>query len=419
MARPADMRRLLMVAYHFPPLAGSSGIQRTLRFVQHLPRYGWEPLVLTARPTAYERTSTDLESAVPSQVVVRRALAFDTARHLAVGGRYLASWARPDRWISWKFDAVRQGMRMVRELKPDAIWSTYPIATAHLIGTELRRRSGLPWIADFRDPMAQDGYPADPVTRRHYAAIERMAVEQASCAMFTTPGAARIYGDRYPASASRITVLENGYDEDSFAAAERRETDRRPLNAQCVTLLHSGIVYPSERDPTELFAALAQLAANTSIRPGELKVRFRAAVHDALLQRMARDFGVEAFVETLPAIAYADALEEMLRADGLLVLQASNCNEQIPAKIYEYLRARRPILCLTDPAGDTALVLRRAGVEAIARLDSRDDIARTLGGFVSSVRTHTARLPSPDEVKRASRSGRAQMLADHLDRLVA
>jgi hypothetical protein len=345
-------------------------------------------------------------------------VAFDTARHLAIRGRYLASWARPDRWISWKFDAVRQGMRLVRELKPDAIWSTYPIATAHLIGAALQRRTGLPWLADFRDPMAQDGYPADPVTWRHYAAIERMAVEQASCAMFTTPGAARIYGERYPASASRISVLENGYDEDSFTAAERREADRGALDPQCITLLHSGIVYPSERDPTELFAALAQLAADGSIQPGKLKVRFRAAVHDALLQRMARDFGVEVYVETLPAIAYAEALGEMLRADALLVLQASNCNEQIPAKIYEYLRARRPILCLTDPAGDTATVLRRAGVDTIARLDSRDDIAAALARFVAAVRANTASLPLPEEVRRASRKGRAKMLADHLDRLV-
>ena len=75
-----------MVAYHFPPLAGSSGIQRTLRFVQHLPALGWQPLVLTASPNAYERTSDDLLAEVPAGTVVRRAFALDTARHLQIGG---------------------------------------------------------------------------------------------------------------------------------------------------------------------------------------------------------------------------------------------------------------------------------------------------------------------------------------------
>ena len=81
-------RRLLMIAYHFPPLAGSSGIQRTLRFVRHLPAFGWQPLVLSAHPRAYERTSNDLTEDIPAGTVVRRAFALDTARHLSLGGRY-------------------------------------------------------------------------------------------------------------------------------------------------------------------------------------------------------------------------------------------------------------------------------------------------------------------------------------------
>ncbi|MBX3638145.1 MAG: glycosyltransferase, partial [Rubrivivax sp.] len=127
------MKRLLMVAYHFPPLAGSSGIQRTLRFVQQLPRFGWQPMVLTTQARAYEKTSDDLLPEVPDGTLVCRAFALDTARHLSIGGRYPGRLARPDRWITWRFDAVRQGLRLIREHRPDAIWSTYPIATAHRI----------------------------------------------------------------------------------------------------------------------------------------------------------------------------------------------------------------------------------------------------------------------------------------------
>lgn len=142
------MKRILMVAYHFPPLAGSSGIQRTLRFVQHLPSLGWEPLVLSADPKAYEQVSNDLLPDVPADTVVRRAFALDTARHLQVAGRYLGWMARPDRWISWKFAGVREGLKLIERFKPDVIWSTYPIATAHVIASTLHRKSGIPWIAD-------------------------------------------------------------------------------------------------------------------------------------------------------------------------------------------------------------------------------------------------------------------------------
>src|SRR5665811_816290 len=136
----ACVKRVLMVAYHFPPLAGSSGIQRTLRFVQHLPSLGWQPLVLSADPRAYEKTGDDLLADVPAGTVVRRAFALDTARHLQLAGRYLGWMARPDRWISWKFAAIREGLKLIEEFKPDAIWSTYPIATAHVIASNLHRK---------------------------------------------------------------------------------------------------------------------------------------------------------------------------------------------------------------------------------------------------------------------------------------
>jgi hypothetical protein len=408
------MNRVLMIAYHFPPLAGSSGIQRTLRFVRHLPGFGWEPLVLSAAPRAYERTSDDLMGDIPPGIVVRRAFALDTARHLAIGGRYIGAMARPDRWVSWKFAAVREGLRMIRQFKPQAIWSTYPIATAHLIGAELQRRSGLPWLADFRDPMAQEGYPTDPLTRRRFWAIEREVLQTARFSTFTTPGAARLYRERYPAAAERVMVLENGYDEESFAAAPPDEA-RQALHPGAVTLLHSGIVYPAERDPTQFFAALGRLKASGVIASGALVVRFRASVHDALLQSLAARYDIGDLIDCQPPVPYRQALAEMLAADGLLVMQAANCNEQIPAKIYEYLRANRPILTLTDPAGDTAATLRQAGATDIVRLDSIDDICAALPGFLDAIRAGRAALPDPQAVAQASRQGRTAELARLLD----
>lgn len=404
-------QRILLIAFHFPPLAGSSGIQRTLGFVRHLPAFGWETIVLSAHPRAYERTSDDLLHALPDDLIVKRAPAWDTSRHLSIRGRYPGTFARPDRWLSWWPGAVWAGMQLIRRLQPSVIWSTYPIATAHLIGASLARLSGLPWIADFRDPMAQDNYPTDGAVWRRFKAIEERAATRAAAWVFTTPGALRYYRQRYPEIQTRMHVIENGYDESMFDALR---PGGEPLIPGRYTLLHSGIVYPSERDPTALFAALHRYKAGGG---PPLTLRFRAAVHDTLLQELAGRYGVEDCVDIQPAIPYRAALAEMLRADALLIMQASNCNDQIPAKLYEYLRAGRPVAGLTDPAGDTARTLHAAGIEAIAPLDDSDAIASLLHGLTGKAGLRTQATASA--IAGASRRGRTEEFARLLARVAA
>ena len=404
-------KRVLMVAFHFPPLVGTSGIERTLRFARYLPEFGWEPEVLTAHARAYDPVG-DLRD-VPSELRVHRAQAFDTARHFAIAGRYPAFLARPDRWMSWRFAAIPAGIRILRRFRPHAIWSTYPIATAHAIGAALARFSGLPWVADFRDPMAQDDYPPDPVTWRHFARIEARAVRNAYRSVFVTEGAAAEYRERYPECRERIRVIENGYDEQSFAGLAIPPA--HASNTGRIVIVHSGIVYPAERDPTALFAALRSLRDAGRLRPEDVVIRFRAPVHDVLIRDLSERHGVTEFVEVAPRMPYREALAELVAADGLLVLQGANCNRQVPAKLYEYLRARKPVLGLADPSGDTAEVMRHSGIRHIAALEDAGDIAAALECFVDEVRAGTAPIPDAATVRQASRRERTAQLAQLLD----
>lgn len=398
-----------MIAYHFPPQRGSSGIQRTLRFARYLPEFGWTPAVLTVHPRAYEEVDG---SEAPPDLRVRRATAFDAARHFAIRGKYPGIMAVPDRWASWWWGAVPAGLKLVREWRPNVLWSTYPIATAHAIGHTLARLTGLPWVADFRDPMAQDGYPPDRKTWQAFAQIEARTVTRARRSIFATPGAAREYRARYPAHADRIRVIENGYDEELFAGLPKRAHDgpRQPF-----VLLHSGIVYPWERDPTAFFAALAKLASKGTFVPGSFVVRFRAPVHESKLRELTTRFCVSDFVEIAPSIPYRDALAEMLAADALVVLQAANCNEQIPAKFYEYLRAGRPVLGLADPHGDTGQAMRAAGIPYLAALEDGAAIQGVLTQLLDDLRRDVAALPDASFVRGASRRTRSSDLAKMLD----
>jgi hypothetical protein len=175
-------------------------------------------------------------------------------------------------------------------------------------------------------------------------------------------------------------------------------------------------VYPSERDPTQLMQALRLLHDAGTITPGRFKLRFRAPVAEALLNNLAASHGVQVYVEVLPPVPYREALAEMLRADALLVLQASNCNQQIPAKLYEYLRSGRPIVALTDPDGDTAGVLRQAGIETLARLDMPAEIVALIRRMLSG-RPVTVGMAERHWVSTASREARSKELARILDRV--
>lgn len=408
-------KRVLMIAFHYPPVRGSSGVQRTLKFSRYLIDNGWEPIILTAQARAYPDIGSDLLGDIPAGITVTRAFALDSARHLSVRGRYPSFFALPDRWASWWLGAVPAGLRLVRRMKPAAIWSTYPIATAHLIAATLGRLTRLPWIADFRDSMTEADYPREPAVRKVYRRVERTTVAHASHCVFTAPSTLRMYAERYPQVASdRWSCLPNGYDEADFARFPQT-TLHGPGRTGPVVLLHSGILYPVERDPRPLFAALQRLKERRVIGAATLRVRFRATAHDEVIQPLIDQYAIRDVAILEPPVPYAAALEEMCAADGLLVMQASDSNHQIPAKVYEYLRARRPIFAVTDPLGDTASLLRSLGVAHIARLDSAEDIAERLVAFLESLRSGSDSGVDLESVRAFSRQSQARELAHLLD----
>jgi glycosyltransferase involved in cell wall biosynthesis len=420
MVKPQAGRRVLMVAFHFPPQRGSSGIQRTLKFAQYLPRLGWEPLVLTAHPRAHAETTPLAPGSLPAGLVVRRAFALDTSRHLALRGRYTRWLALPDRWVTWCLGAVPAGLALVRQYRPAVLWSTYPIASAHLIGLALHKLTGLPWVADLRDPMLDAVYPADPLSRRMAGWIEARTVRAAARVVCTTPGAVRHYRQLFADVApERFCLIENGYDDEDFDAAEADARASIKPAGSPLTLLHSGIIYPLERDPRPLFAALAALLADGTLSPARFKLVLRAPVHEAFLQQLIIDYGIASLVTIAPPLPYRAALAEMLGADALLLLQAANCNDQVPAKLYEYLRANKPLLALTDPQGDTWAAVRAAGIDTLAPLDDAAAIAMALRQFVAQAAAGTAPL-APESVRRShARSARTVQLAALLDAVAA
>lgn len=413
------MKKALLIAFHFPPQAASSGIQRTLSFSKHLGKHGWEPLVLSANPRAYSAQNPTQLASIPPQMIVRRAFALDTKTHLGYKGRYLEALALPDRWVSWAAGAIPAGMSLIRQHRPQVIWSTFPIATAHLIGLALHRMTGLPWIADFRDPMLQASYPTSHSQRRIYGWIERQTIMRCHTAVFTTHSAMRAYRERFPQlPASKFRVIENGYDEDGFIADLTGAAPPQAEAGSRMTLVHSGVLYQNGRDPRAFLEAIAQLKQQGRVDAARLRVILRAPGAMAEISAKVAKCGVGDIVEVAPPVPYRLALQEMLAADGLLVFQGTPFNTQVPAKIYEYFRARKPILALVDPAGETAHVLRSAGFTDIADMDSAASIAPVLQDFMARAAGGNATIASEELIKSSSRQHRACELAGIFDSAV-
>lgn len=411
------VKRVLMVAFHFPPVIGSSGVQRTLKFSKYLLEHGWEPTVLTVSPWAYRKTRSDQMTEIPKSVRVVRSWAFDASRHMAIRGKYPAMFARPDPWRSWWFSAVPIGLTLARYLKIDLLWSTYPFPTAHMIAGTIHRYSHIPWVADFRDMMVEDNYPHDLRVRSSYRRVEESTISRASRVVMTSPGTKEFYSSRYAREdKKKWVIIRNGYDEENFGEAQAvANTDR----SGPIKIVHSGLLYPSERDPSHFFKAVAQLRDDSFLDASRLQVTLRATGHDEYHANLINKYDIGDLVRIEAGIAYSDALAEMLSADGLLIFQAENCNHQIPAKLYEYFRAGRPILALTDPAGDTAKTMYEAGLSSIARLDSTESIKAGLMEFVQDIERDAAPTIGTDFVSKYSRRAQSAELARLFDDVVA
>lgn len=352
------------------------------------------------------------------QVPVIRSFALDTQRHLSLKGRYFKCMALPDRWSSWALSAAVTGAYLVRKHKVDAIVTTHPIASAVLAGYAIHKLTGKPWIADFRDSMTEDEYPADKQTREVYRWIERKAVKHGSQLIFTARSTIEMYRKRYPQlAADKCMLLSNGYDEEDFEWVGQAEPTHEAISGRATRLLHLGLIYPSERDPRPFFRAVAQLKKEQALTAADVVIDLRASGFEDYYSKIIAELGIGDMIRLLPAIPYPQAIRDAAGSDGLLIFQAANCDHQIPAKAYEYLRLRKPILALTSDTGDTTALFREAGGATIVDLSDEGAIFKALPVFLNALRNGGHPVSDLERVQKYARRNQAMALAQTLTTL--
>jgi glycosyltransferase involved in cell wall biosynthesis len=355
-----ERRKLLLATYHFPP-SSASGSFRLRGFARHLPKFAWDLVVVAPPRGLHEPVDEGLGRQVPPETVV---YPVPHPRNLFARGLRRLRLASESLWLP---RALLACARAVREHRPAAVLTSGPPHFVHLLGRAVKRLYGLPWLADFRDPWCATTPWAQnrSLFARWEAPCERGVMREADTIIANAPRATQELQAAFPKHADKMVTVTNGYDPESFPAPVP------PAGDGPLTLLHAGEVYAG-RDPRPLLDALAALGQGAARgRPVRLVFLGQVSVHGGTLAEEARHRGLDQAVTVEPQVGYGEALQRMARADLLLLLDSPGRKKGVPAKLYEHLGARRPVLALAEPDGDTAWVLRESG--ALHRTAPPDD----------------------------------------------
>ena len=370
-----------MIAFHFPPNS-SIGAQRTFKTAEYLPEFGWDPIVLTAKPSAYD--AIEKTQSIPQKLLnnTYRTAAFDVHRHLTILGKHLGWMAMIDRWTTWIPGAIWQGMKIIKIQKPDLIWSTAPIPSAHIVARILSKKYNIPWVADYRDPFHYHHTSISNLKTNALKAIDKTTIKNASMAVFTTPKTTQLYQEYfYKEPTEKFVTVENGYDEQNWEKLKNYiPTAVNPMSNKKFSLLYSGVLYQNGRDPTPLFEAIKKLKEEKTINSSNFELIFQGAGDGGHYKNLTKALAISELIRFTPSVSYLDSLFCISKAEALVIIQDEVFNFQIPAKLYEYIRASRPVLVITPENSSTAWAANRCSLCAITQ--KNDEIAKQLSEWI-------------------------------------
>jgi Glycosyl transferases group 1 len=422
------VKRVLVLAYYFPPLGGA-GVQRTVKLLKHLtPHY--DAVVVTGPDSLtvdWAPPDHSLCSEIPPGTVVRRVPGPQPAAGEGLRGRaerWLGWPSRSSRW--WVEGAVAQALPHAGSF--DVVYASMsPFETADA-ADRIARAAGVPWVADLRDPWALDEWSSYPTAlhRRLDVRHMRRVLSRASAVILNTPEAERVCRLRFPELAGLFATIPNGWDEDDFAsrAPERHDDAFR--------IVHVGYVHDRPEGGAWSAALRRRLGGET---PGLVP---RARSHVYLLQaaqRVQQDndraieihlAGAGAAVETDPTLvrdhgylSHPDAIALMRSADLLFLpmhdLAPGIRARTVPGKTYEYLASGRPILAAL-PDGDARDLLSELPTVWLCRPRDVDCIA---AGIRGAVRRPRGDHHVPEVAYSYERGLLAGQLVDVLDRVLS
>ena len=396
------MKRVLIITYYWPP-TGGSGVQRWVKFAKYLPSEGWQPVIYT--PENPEQLAVDhtLEAEIPFEAEIvkthitepyelykkflrRSGHSKDAVEVNPVNAQNksfaqkAAMWVRgnffrPDPRCMWIGPSVRFLKKYLEEHPVDLIVSTGPPQSMHLIGRRLSQETGLPWIADFRDPWTKIFYfkhlSMTKATERWHHRMERKVLDDASTVVAVSPLVQREFQEM---TKTPVELITNGFDECDFPEGMSKKAAGAP--DRDFTITHTGL-FASDGNPEDLWETLADICKDD--------LQFRKSLKIKLIGKTDRQItgAVEAagLKENLVDMGYQPhnvAVEEQREA-SILILPLRKEPEYkavLPGKLFEYIASGRPILGIGQPDGAMAMILEDTKTGTTVDWNDRENLKK-------------------------------------------
>lgn len=415
-----SFQRVLIITYYWPPSAGS-GVQRWLKFAKYLPEFGWEPVIFTPENPDFDLQDHSLAKEIdPTLEVIKFPIwepysVFKRLKGQQTGDPSkilekknpsifdrLSIWLRaniliPDPRIFWVNPSISFLEDAIRKGQYQAIITTGPPHSMHLIGLKLHKRTGIPWLADFRDPWSQweflDTLPMLPWVRSRHQNLEKKVLSQANAVTTISPTFQR---DLEKIANRPVHLLTNGFDSADFPEALKEIK----LKEKDLEIVYSGVI-DAIRNPIPFFNAFKKAFQGS---PKSVRLRFVGKVSLQVEEYIQHDSWLSSHVTLVGYVSHQEVFEYYLAADILLLILTTTKNAlgNIPGKLFEYMASGKTILGLGDPEGDSAKIIEQANAGKVFHPSNEKGIMEALINF--DPRQGTSELKSIEKFSRRSLS---------------
>lgn len=398
----AFMKRVLIISYYWPP-TGGSGVQRWVKFAKYLPSERWQPVIYTPENPEQLAVDESLAAEIPETVEVVKTRIIEPyemyKKMLRKSGhskeavevnpvnaqnksflQKVAMWVRgnlfrPDPRCLWIGPSVRFLKNYLKEHPVDLIVSTGPPQSMHMIGRRLALETGLPWIADFRDPWTKIFYfkhlSMTKCTQKWHKKMEKRVLDDATCVVAVSP---LVQQEFQAMTQTPVELITNGFDECDF----REEPFAMAAGAPDMpfTITHTGL-FAADGNPTVLWEVLAQKCASCPEFKKLLRINLIGKTDEQIIKAIC-EAGLEENLHDLGYQHHARAIDEQRKA-SLLILPLRKEPEYkavLPGKLFEYLASWRPVLGIGQPDGAMSMILNNTKTGVVLDWEDKKSIAR-------------------------------------------
>ena len=396
------MKRVLIITYYWPP-TGGSGVQRWVKFAKYLPQEGWQPVIYTPENPEQIATDATLASEVDPETEILKTRIIEPyelyKKVLRKSGhskeavevnpvnaqnksllQKVAMWIRgnlfrPDPRCIWIRPSVKFLKRYLEDHPVDLIVSTGPPQSMHMIGMKLAQKTGLPWIADFRDPWTRIFYfkhlSMTPSTERWHHRMEKMVLDNATAVVSVSP---LVQQEFQAMTQTPVELITNGFDECDFA--ESRCGDADGGCDKDFIIAHTGL-FAADGNPTILWDVLKEKYDSDEVFRKLLKIKLVGKTDDQIISAI-KTAGLEECLIDMGYQPHSEAVNTQ-RTASLLILPLRKEPEYkavLPGKLFEYLASWRPVLGIGQPDGAMSMILNTTKTGVVFNWEDRTSIKK-------------------------------------------